>query len=64
MKTITFKELNNRNMIGSKFTVVGSKMVYEFNTLQLPRNNQFTALNTKFNTNSKIGLQANLVLVD
>ena len=63
MKTVTFKELNTQSMVGAKFMVSGSETVYRFDTLQLPRNNQFTALNTRFNTSSKIGLQAKLILV-
>lgn len=63
MKAITFNKLNKHNMIGAKFTVKGSETIYVFNSCQLPRNGQFTALNEKFNTTSKIGLQAKLYLV-
>ena len=57
---ITFKELNNATMLGTKFTVSGSETIYVYDACQLPKNNQFRALNTKYNTVSKIGMMAKL----
>lgn len=63
MKT-TFQELNKKSMLGTKFQILGSDTVYVFDTCQLIRNGFFTALNTKFNTSSKIGVSANLILIN
>jgi hypothetical protein len=62
--TITFNQLNKRNMLGTKFNISGSDTVYEYDTCQVSRNGYFTAKNTKFGTNSKIGINANLVLIN
>ena len=64
LKTITFSELNKVSMLGTKFIVSGSEIVYIYNTCQLIKNNQFIALNELYNTNSKIGLKAKLFLID
>lgn len=63
MKTIesNFKNLNKASKLGTKFLIKGSDVVYVYDTCQLPRGGQFTSLNTKLNSTSKIGIGASIL---